>query len=143
MEAGVSMLSYRKRAIAALAVACAMMLTIAPQATSAQASQTSIPGIQVQLTSVARTPTGPILVKWTYHNTGSQSQTVSDAGCYLEVNGKKFPATVTSVGKGVVVPAQGTVSAWGVVAGLDPSTTSVTVHLNGAQPFKNTSVGGS
>jgi hypothetical protein len=138
------MLPYRKRAIAALAVAYAITLVTAPAAILAQGTQNQqLSGIQVQLTSVAHTPTGSLLVKWTYHNTGAQAQTITDAGCYLEANGKKYPASVSSVPKsGVLVGANATLSAWAVVS-ADAGITTVTVHLNGAQPFKDVTVSGS
>jgi hypothetical protein len=129
------MLLYRMRAITAFAFACVMMLGLAPAALAQQAST-----LQVQLASVTRTPTGTILVKWTYHNTGAQPQTIAQPPCVLEANGTKYPASVSSVTKGAVVSANQTLSAWAVVAGPGADVTKVTVHISGADPIKDVPV---
>jgi hypothetical protein len=125
------MVPNRMRVIGALAAACATLLVSSPQTALAQrdlgVASYQVSGVQVELTSVARTPAGTIMVKWAYHNTTARPQTIAEVGCYLEAGGSKYPAS--SIGGGnmssmqtshagtsnIVVNAHQTYVAWAVV----------------------------
>lgn len=149
------MASSRMQARLVFTAACAMMLAMAPLAVRAQhVANYQVPGVQVELNSVTRTPTGSILVKWAYHNTTAQPQTITAAVCVLELNGAKYPASVTgggsgsgaqaaTSGKNIVVNAHDTYAAWAVVKDPNPNAGKVTVHITGADPFTDVPVSGS
>ena len=145
------MVPNRIRAIAAFAAACTLTLAFIPLTVLAQhdlgVESYQVPGVQVELTSVSRSPDGSIMVKWAYHNTTTRPQTIAKTGCVLEANGAKYPAMALGGGNmgamqtthagtsNIVVNAHATYLAWAKVKDPGKGVSKVTVHISGTSPF--------